>query len=34
MNNYVAIASDTGRLYADMNGYECPSTLYKSKRPN
>ena len=34
MNNLVAIVSDTSRLYADINGYECPSTLSKSKRQN
>ena len=34
MNNLVTIASDTCRLYADINGYECPSTLFKGKRPN
>ena len=36
-NNYdqlVTIASDICRLYADIKGYECPSTLFKSKRPN
>ena len=34
MNNLVTITSDTCRLYADTNGYKCPSTLLKSKRPN
>ena len=34
MYNLVAIASDTCRLCADTNGNECPSTLFKSKRPN
>ena len=34
MNNLVAIASDTCRSYADINGYECQSTLFESKRPN
>ena len=34
MNNLVTIAFDTCRLYADINGYECRSTLLKSKRPN
>ena len=34
INNLVTIASDTCRLYADINGYECPRTLFKSKRPN
>ena len=34
MSNLVAIASDTCKLYADINGYECPSTLFKSKIPN
>ena len=36
-NNYEQprrIGSDTCRLYADINGYEYPSTLFKSKRPN
>ena len=34
MNNLVAIASNTSTLYANINGYECPSTLFKSKRSN
>ena len=34
MNNLATIAYDTCRLYADINGYEWPSTLFKSKRPN
>ena len=36
-NNYdqlVTIASDICRLYADIKGYECSSTLFKSNRPN
>ena len=34
MNNLVAIDSETWRLYADINGNECPRTLFKSKRRN
>ena len=34
MNNLITIVSDTCRVYANMNGYECPNTLFKSKRPN
>ena len=34
MKNLVTIASDTCKLYADINGYECPSILFKSKKPN
>ena len=34
MNNLVAIAFEICRLYTDINGYECPSTRFKSTRPN
>ena len=34
MNSLVVIATDTCSLYPDIIGYECPSTLFKSKRPN
>ena len=33
MNNLVTIASDRFRLYADIDGSECPSHLFKSSRP-
>ena len=33
MNNLVTITSDRFRLYADIDGYECPSRLFKSSRP-
>ena len=34
MNTLVTIASETCRLYADINRYECRSTLFKSESPN
>ena len=33
MNNFVTIASKGFRLYADINGYACPSRWLRSSRP-
>ena len=33
MNNFVTIASEDFRLYADIDGYDCPSRLFRSSRP-
>ena len=33
MNNFVTIASEGFRLYADMDGYDCPNHLFRSSRP-
>ena len=32
-NNFVTIASEGFRLYADIDGYDCPSCLFRSSRP-
>ena len=34
MNNLSTIASDTYKLYIDINGREYPSSLFKCRRPN
>ena len=34
MNKIFTIASDACTLYVDINSYECPTTLFKSSRPN
>ena len=33
MNNFVTIASEGLSLYADIGGYDCPSRLFRSSRP-
>ena len=33
VNNFVTIASKGFRLYADIDGYECASRLFRSSRP-
>ena len=33
MKNFVNIASEGFRLYADIDGYDCPSRFFRSSRP-
>ena len=33
MSNFVTIASEGFRFYADIDGYDCPSRLFRSGRP-
>ena len=33
MKNFVNIASEGFRLYTDIDGYDCPSCLFRSSRP-
>ena len=32
MNNFVTIASESFRLYDDIDGYDCPSRLFRSSK--